>query len=133
MESIRVGSAVVVENERGEILLARSNKPPVEGKWVLPGGGINFGETSRQAAQREIKEETGLEIEVGDFITAYELIVPNENIHRLILYHKAKAVGGKLKASDDISELVWMKPNDIRQLKNATKVVFDILEKAKYD
>lgn len=87
MESIRVGSAVVIESD-GKILLAKSKKPPVEGMWILPGGGVEFGENAKDAAKREIKEETGLEIEVGDLITTYELI--RENMNRIIFITRQK-------------------------------------------
>ena len=131
-KSIRVGSAVIIENEKGEILLAKSTKPPVKGMWVLPGGGINFGETAKEAAKREIKEETGLIIEVGNLLTMYELIQPKNKVHKVIFYHKARPTGGKLHPTDDISELVWMKPREIKKMKNVAHTVFEILEKAKY-
>lgn len=128
--SIRVGSAVVVENDEGKILLAKSNKREVKDIWVLPGGGVKFGETAREAAKREIKEETGLEIEIENFITMYELIQKND--HRVIFYHKAKPVGGKLQPSDDVSELIWIKPKEINNMKNVSHVAIEILKKAKY-
>lgn len=128
--SIRVGSAVVVENGNGEILLAKSNKEPMKGVWVLPGGGIKFGESAKDAAIREIKEETGLDIEVSDFITMFELIRKND--HRLIFYHKAKLKGGNMRPSSDASELRWMRPEGIKTMGNVADTVFVILEKAKY-
>lgn len=128
--SIRVGSAVLIENKKGEILLAKSRKKPVNGMWVLPGGGINFGERAKEAARREIREETGLEIEVGDFITMLELIRKND--HRVIFYHKARLKRGKLRPSDDVSELIWMKPSKIKSMKNVAYTVSEILKRAKY-
>ena len=129
---IRVGSAVVIENENGEILLTKSKKPPVKGMWVLPSGGVNFGETAKDAAKREIKEETGLEIKVGDLLTMYELIQPKNNVHKVIFYHKAKPIGGKVHPTDDISELIWVKPSEIKRMKDVAYTVLEILEKAKY-
>jgi len=129
--SVRVGSAVILENGKGEILLAKSNKDPVKGKWIIPGGGIKFGEKIKDAVVREIKEETGLNIEVTGFITVYELIIP-EKEHRIIFYHKGKVKSGKIKTSDDISEVIWIKPADVKKLNDVAYTVFDVLKIAGY-
>ena len=86
---IRVGSAVIVKDSKGRILLGQSNKSPIEGSWVLPGGGVKFGETIKSAAKREIKEETGLDIHVGKQIKAYEIVNPEINLHRIVIYYQA--------------------------------------------
>lgn len=129
--TIRVGSAVVIENDKGEILLAKSNKEPVKGQWTVPGGGIKFCEKIKDAVIREIKEETGLDIELTKFITVYELIIP-EKEHRIIFYHKGKPKSGKTKTSDDISEVVWVKPENIKKLNKVAYTVFDVLKIAGY-
>lgn len=129
--TIRVGSAVIIENNKGEILLAKSNKEPVKGYWVIPGGGIKFGEKIRDAVIREIKEEIGLDIKLTNFVTTYELIVPGKE-HRIIFYHKGKVKHGEPKFSDDVSRVIWIKPNDIKKLNKVAYTVIDVLKIASY-
>jgi len=129
---IRVGSAVVLENEKGEILLIKRKNEPAKGKWVLPGGGINFGEHSKEAAKRELKEETAYDISVEDFITKLELINSKENFHRVILYHKAKLLGGTLKLSHDAEDAIWVEPKKIKTVENLGEWVLQVLKEACY-
>jgi len=127
---IRVGSAIVLENNKGEILLTKRKNEPAKGKWVLPGGGINFGEHSKETAKREIKEETGYNISVGDLITTLELINPKEDFHRVILYHKARLLGGKFRLSDDAEDAMWIEPKKIKTVKNLGEWVLQVLKEA---
>jgi len=129
---IRVGSAVVLENNKGEILLVKRKYEPAKGKWVLPGGGINFGENSKETAERELKEETGFNISIGDFITVSELIKLEENIHRVIIYHKARLVDGTLKVEDDAEDAMWIKPEKIDSIENLGQLVPKVLKEAGY-
>jgi 8-oxo-dGTP diphosphatase len=100
----RVGSALLVRDEANRILLGKRNKDPQRGSWVIPGGKIHAFESIAEAAVRELREETGLIVEVGDHFNVYEIInAPNE--HRIVIYSWGKVVGGEAKASDDISEL----------------------------
>ena len=129
---IRVGSAVVLENDKGEILLIKRKNEPSKGTWALPGGGINFGEHFKETAKRELKEETEYDISVGDFITASEIINPEENVHRVIIFHKAKLLSGTLNLSDDAEDAVWIKPEKINTVKNLGQLPIKILKEAGY-
>ncbi len=60
-------SDIVVVN-KGKVLLLRRTTNPLNGYWGLPGGGINLGETPKQAAVRELKEETGLVVSQDDLL-----------------------------------------------------------------
>lgn len=128
---LRVGSAGIVEDENGRILMALRGTYP-SNIWVLPGGGVNFGEKASDAFAREILEETGIEIANPEFIKVLELILPEKSIHRVIFFHKAKANGGKLKASDDVSKLKWMTLDEILKTENIGDAVIPILEAAGY-
>ena len=79
----RTGSAVVVR-DGDRLLLARRAKEPNFGKWVFPGGKIEPFESIRQAGERELLEETGLEVQVEDQVGAFEIIRPPEE-HRVII------------------------------------------------
>jgi 8-oxo-dGTP diphosphatase len=63
------GSAVVITNERGEVLVLRRSCPPFD--WVLPGGGAEAGESPIETALREVREETGLDIELDRMTGVY--------------------------------------------------------------
>jgi mutator protein MutT len=100
----RVGSALLVRNEANQILLGKRNKDPLRGSWVIPGGKIHAFESIAEAAARELREETGLIVEVGEHFNVYEIVNP-PNEHRIVIYSWARVIGGEAKASDDISEL----------------------------
>jgi len=100
----RIGSALLVRDEANRILLGKRNKDPQRGSWVIPGGKIHAFEKIAEAAARELREETGLLVEVGAHFNVYEIINP-PNEHRIVIYSWGKVVGGEARASDDISEL----------------------------
>lgn len=129
---IRIGTASIIEDDDGRILLTKRNKEPLRGYWVLPGGGIKFGERIEDALKREIKEETGLNIDIRDFITHYEIINKKSKVHRIIFYYKSKSKGGVGKPSDDTSELKWIYPKDVRLMERVAQSVLDILKIGKY-
>ena len=129
---VRVGSAGIVENKEGKILMGLRGAYP-SGIWVLPGGGVDFGETARDAFVREIKEEAGLDVKDTKFVMAHELIKKDKGIHRVIFFHKAKLRGGKLKPSGDVSELRWMTIEEIKSLRNLGDIVTPVLKAAGYE
>ncbi len=67
-ESIRYTADVVATTPDGRVLLIERGWPPFEGAWALPGGHVDSGETSRQAAARELAEETGLRVDAADLL-----------------------------------------------------------------
>ena len=108
----RVGSALLVRDEANRILLGKRNKDPLRGSWVIPGGKIHAFESIAEAAARELREETGLIVEVGDHFKVYEIINP-PNEHRIVIYSVGKVLGGEPKASDDISELKFFELDEL--------------------
>src|ERR1019366_3908248 len=89
----RVGSALLVRNEANQILLGKRNKDPQRGSWVIPGGKIHAFESIAEAAARELREETGLIVEVGEHFNVYEIVNP-PNEHRIVIYSWGRVVGG---------------------------------------
>jgi 8-oxo-dGTP diphosphatase len=107
----RTGIAAIVT--RGyEILLGRSKKHPIEGKWVLPGGGVKPFEALPDTVVREFKEETNITIKPGAVLFVSE-VLDEPFDHRIVIYVDAEYVSGELKAGDDLSEVKWV---DVRNL-----------------
>lgn len=111
----RIGSALLVRDEANRILLGKRNKEPLRGSWVIPGGKIHAFESIAEAAVRELQEETGLLVEVGDHFNVYEIINP-PNEHRIVIYSWGRVVGGEAKASDDISELKFFRLDELGEV-----------------
>jgi 8-oxo-dGTP diphosphatase len=94
---IRV-AAVVVEN--GAVLLVKHRKDGRE-YWMLPGGGVDYGESLHEALARELLEETGLCIAPGDLVLANDTIAPDGSRHVVNLYFRATVVSGTPGVGDD--------------------------------
>ena len=99
MKHPRIRVSVIVIEE-GKILLVCHEK---EGRtyWVLPGGGVDFGETLEEAAVRELKEETNLDITVDKLVFVDDFIPEDRHRHVVDVYFTAKVVGGELKLGPD--------------------------------
>lgn len=110
----RIGSAVVV-CQGDTLLLAQRAKEPNRGKWVFPGGKIEPFESIQRAAEREILEETGLQVEVGEQIGAFEIIRPPDE-HRVIIYSWAHPVAGAPRAASDVSDLRFCTREELSEL-----------------
>ncbi len=95
----------IVFDERGRVLLIRRARPPHAGRWSIPGGKVAAGETLGAAVAREVREETGLEVEAGPLALWLERIVPG--FHYVILDFLARRTGGALAAGDDAADAGW--------------------------
>ncbi len=106
--------AVVIEN--GRILLVRRASPPRVGQWSLPGGAQEIGETYAEACAREVREETGLEIETIGLVEAVDSITRDESgrvkYHYLLVDVLARPSGGALRAGGDVSDARWFAPEE---------------------
>lgn len=123
--SIRLGSAILII-QNNQILLGKRFKEPNFGKWVLPGGKIEYGETHVDAAKREAKEELGLDVDVQGLAGKglYYIMPPGQQ--RMIVYSFAKPVGGSIQPSDDISEARFFTREELKTLE-ITPVVREVL------
>ena len=109
-ESPVAGVGVVVFKE-GRILLIKRGKEPNKGKWSIPGGGIELGETIYDAARRETREECSIEIEIERVLdTADNIIRDGEGrikYHYTIIDLISRYKGGEIKAQSDAEECGW--------------------------
>ncbi len=98
--------------EKGEVLLVRRNRAPALGQWSLPGGRVEWGETLREAIAREVREETGVDIEVEGLAGIAERILPDDDgkieYHYVILDFWARPKSRDLTPGDDASEARWV-------------------------
>ena len=90
-----------VFDKEGRVLLQRRGD---SGKWGFPGGAIELGETPEMAAIREVREETGLDVKVTDFIGIYtdsDMEYPNgDKAHSICIFYEVETVGGQLKCDE---------------------------------
>jgi|SRR5579859_1438698 len=124
----RIGSALLVRDERNRILLGQRNKDPQRGLWVIPGGKINAFERIGEAGARELEEETGLRVEVGPQFKVYEIVNP-PNEHRIVIYSWARVIHGTPKASDDLSQVRFFSIEELGEIQ-LTPLVRRVLEDA---
>jgi 8-oxo-dGTP diphosphatase len=113
-KSPRLGCAAVVKHE-DSILMGIRGKEPNYGKWILPGGGVNFLESVKATLEREILEETNMSISIENLIGAYEIISP-PNEHRVILYWWAKYIDGDIRPSSDLLDAKFLTRDEVQKL-----------------
>lgn len=106
--------AVVLVEHQGKLLLGRRNIDPGKGLWSFSGGYVNRGEKVEAAALREVKEETNLDIELGDLLGVYSEAA---NPVVLIVYRgKASSIETLRAQDDEVMELAFFKPHEIPPL-----------------
>jgi len=103
-------AGAVVRDEHGRLLLVRRGSEPSKGLWSLPGGRVEPGETPAMAAVREVREETGLAVEVGRLLAT--VTIGGYLVHDFA----ASVVGGDLRAGDDADDVRWCGDDDLRGL-----------------
>ncbi len=110
---VAVGTVVV---RNGSVLLARRGKPPSQGKWSVPGGAVDVGESLEDAARREIREECGIEVDLTDTVEVIQRITRDEaqrvRFHYVIVDYVARWVAGEPRPSEEASEVRWFRPEE---------------------
>jgi ADP-ribose pyrophosphatase len=125
---IAVGVIVI----RGDkVLLVRRGQPPGEGLWAVPGGSVELGETLKEAAEREVKEETGVTVRAGGPVHAFDLIDRDDDgknrFHYVIVDLTADYVSGNPRPGDDVHEARWVTQGELPELR-VSKPTRQVLE-----
>jgi 8-oxo-dGTP diphosphatase len=91
----------IVVRRTGSIVLIKRKRPPYEGYWALPGGLVEYGETVEEAVVREVKEETGLEVDVKGLVGVYSKPDRDPRGHVISIAFLVVEVGGELRGSEE--------------------------------
>jgi 8-oxo-dGTP diphosphatase len=110
--------ALVFKEER--VLLVKRSKEPSKGRWSIPGGRIELGETIYEAAKREVLEECSVEIEIERILDVADSIIRDEEghiqYHFVLIYLLARYKGGDIKARSDAKEARWVTYGGLAEL-----------------
>lgn len=105
----------------GKLLLVQRANEPYRGWWSLPGGAIELGERAEEALHREVREETGLEVEIERLGEVFDRIIKDDEgrteYHYLLLDYVCRPAGGSLLPGSDAASLSWVSREEIGALR----------------
>jgi len=131
-QPIAVVGAVVFKE--GKILMIKRAQEPSKGKWSIPGGIIELGETAFEAARREVTEECSIEVEIERVLDSVDNIIRDEEgrikYHYVIIDLLARYVDGEIRAQSDAEECRWVTPQELMEL-DITPMLRDMLKRQK--
>jgi ADP-ribose pyrophosphatase YjhB (NUDIX family) len=123
-----VAVAAIVFDAHGRVLLVERGKPPGAGLWTVPGGRLEGQETLAQGVAREVREETGLVVEVGPLACVVERM--GDGYHFVILDYLARVIGGSLTAATDAAAARFVDDAELASLPT-TEGLLDALTRAR--
>ena len=111
---VGVGGVAFVD---GRVVLIKRRFEPMAGRWSLPGGTLELGERLHDGLAREMREETGLEVEVGPLVELFDRITRDEDgrvrFHYVLADYLCTPVGGTLAAGSDVADATLADPDDL--------------------
>jgi 8-oxo-dGTP diphosphatase len=113
--SSKATAGALVEDGGGRVLLARRAAEPFRGRWDIPGGFLDEGEHPLDGMRRELREETGLEVEPLEFLGVWMDSYGGDSTAEATLnfYWTARAVGGEPAPADDVDDLRWFARDEL--------------------
>ena len=132
----RVRVAGILE-EDGKLLLIEHTKND-KSYWLLPGGGVDWGESIEEAVKREFLEETNLVVEIEEFLFISETLAPDKTKHVINLYFRVSRVSGEMALGDDVvlSDLKFFSLEEMEKIKiypNVNGILKKIMKKESYE
>jgi mutator protein MutT len=120
-----VGVGAVVIDDDGRIVLVKRQHEPLAGQWSLPGGKLEIGETLEAGVAREIREETGLVIDVGAVVDVFDRILFDERgavqYHFVLVDYLCRPRHGRLEAGSDVTDAALVAPGDLESYRLTEK------------
>ncbi|MCC7553872.1 MAG: NUDIX hydrolase [Methanobacteriaceae archaeon] len=119
---------IIIFNEDKEFILIKRKNDPYKDYWAIPGGFIDYGETVENAAIREAKEETNIDIKLKNILGVYSEKNRDPRGHTVTIVFLANGNIEKMKANSDAKEINIFSFNDIKNMKLAfdhTKILND--------
>ncbi len=117
IDYIGVGVGAVIRDDQGRLFLARRGRAArnERGLWEFPGGALDFGERQEEALKREMREEFGIDIEVGRLLDVADHILPHEGQHWISPTYLCSIVSGepRIFEPDKCSEIGWFHPEAV--------------------
>jgi 8-oxo-dGTP diphosphatase len=127
---VGVGGVVI---HGGRALLIRRGGPPLQGEWSIPGGTLDLGETISEGIRRELKEETGVDVRVLDFIEAFDRIFRDASggiqYHFVIVDYLCEFAGGEARAGSDVTDTAWAREDELWKY-SLTEAATGVIRKA---
>ena len=124
---VGVGGVVIHE---GRALLIKRGSEPLKDQWSIPGGTLDLGESIQEGVRRELLEETGIEVRVGELIEVFDRIFRDAagkiQYHFVIVDYLCEKVSGEAHAASDVTDVAWVNEEDLWNYKlteAATRVV----------
>ena len=117
----------LVHDDEGRLLVVRRANEPAAGRWSVPGGRVEPGESDAQAVAREVLEETGLHVLVGLRVGTVQRSGPDATIFDIRDYACSLSVPTTPVAGDDAAEVRWVSRRELRELRLA-EGLWDALE-----
>ena len=110
--------AIIVDRDR--VVLVKRGHAPLQGEWSIPGGVLEVGETLRQAAVREVLEETGLCVEVDELLGVYDRILRDSDertrYHYVLIDFLCRRIDGEPLGAGDAAEARWFTRDELAGL-----------------
>lgn len=132
---IGVGGVVI---SNGRALIVKRGKAPLLDQWSIPGGMLEVGETLTEGVRRELLEETGITVGVGQLIEVFERVDMDASgrarHHYVVLDYFCAAMSGEARAGSDVKEVAWASKEELTKYslsETATRVILKAFEIAK--
>lgn len=123
--------AVIVDGSR--VVLVKRGHEPLKGEWSLPGGAVELGESLHDALVREVREETGLDVDVGPVVDVVDRVHRTDDgrveYHFVIVDYLCRVTGGSLACGSDAGDACWAERDDLTRF-NLTPLALRVVRKA---
>jgi 8-oxo-dGTP diphosphatase len=121
-----IGVGILIRKEEEYLMIKRASEPD-KGLWSVPGGMVELGEKTEEAALREAEEETGLSVRILEDLGIVDKIVRDDSgrvmYHFVIIDYLAEPVSGEMHHHDDALDAHWVHPNDFKKYQMSPTLV----------